>query len=116
MTSVLLSIVGVLVGGIITWLVARAYYEKASGDLDRAAEDLRQETKRVRGRLLDLFAALDEAGLIEVEWKESGDDIRGVVIRREIGLFATPLRAEQEPDRSAGRGPEKPWWKRVFGG
>ncbi len=116
MTSILLSIAGVVIGGGITWLVARAYYEKASVDLDLAAEELRQETKRVRGRLVDLFAALDEAGLIEVEWEESGDDIRGVVIRREIGLLATPPAVEQGPERAADRGSEKPWWRREFCG
>jgi hypothetical protein len=123
-TSVLLSVSGVLIGGAITWFFAKRYYEKASRDLDRAAEDLRGETKRVRGRLVDLFAALDEAGLIEVEWKESGDDIKGVVIRREFFTQANVSRAEGERRRAESRhdtpGPQeaaqRPWWRRVFGG
>ena len=136
MTSVLLSVSGVIIGGAITLFVAKLYYEKATRDLDRAADDLRQETKRVRGRLVDLFAALDEAGLIEVEWNETGDDIKGVVIRREfftqVNVSSPDERGSPETDSEESEGPQprpgteepteaetavqRPWWRRIFGG
>ena len=45
--SVIGPLVGMAAGGLITWWVARRYYEKASDDLVAEAVDLRLATDRV---------------------------------------------------------------------
>lgn len=105
----ILSLLGVAVGGLITYCVSRSYYEKASSDLKAEAARLRNETRRVRARLVDLFAALDEAGLIDVEWDETGGDILGVRITRTMYSEIHAKRAEPDeettPERGAGEDP-----------
>lgn len=97
----ILSLLGVLLGGLITWRVSRGYYEKASADLKIEASRLRNETRRVRGRLVDLFAALDEAGLIDVEWDETGGDILGVRITRTMYSETRVRRAEADEETTS---------------
>lgn len=100
LTTIAVSLVSVFAGGIITLKVSRKYYEAASKELEEEALNLREETRKVRGRIIDLFAALDEAGLIDVEWDESGGDIKGVRIKRGI-LFEVhpePEGKEETPE------------------
>jgi hypothetical protein len=72
--SVLISIA---VGALITFLVARWYFDRASGDLEREAGELKDYT-------VILLNYLDDAGVIEVERDAQGSPVRVRVIKREL--------------------------------
>ena len=76
-TTIILSVISIAVGGLITFFVTRWYYERASGDLEREAGELKDYT-------VMLINYLDEAGVIEVERDAQGNPVRVRVIRREI--------------------------------
>jgi hypothetical protein len=70
-------LIAIAVGGLITFLVTRWYYERASGDLEREASELKNYT-------VMLINYLDDAGVIEVERDARGDPVRVRVIRHKI--------------------------------
>lgn len=76
-TTVLLTLISLAVGGFITFLVTRRYYDRASGDLEREAGELKDYT-------VMLINYLDDAGVIAVERDAQGNPIRVRVIKREI--------------------------------
>ena len=76
-TTITLTLISIAVGGLITFLVTRWYYARASGDLEREAGELKDYT-------VMLINYLDDAGVIEVERDAQGDPIRVRVIKREI--------------------------------
>jgi hypothetical protein len=76
-TTIILTLISIAVGGFITFLVTRSYYERASGDLEREAGELKDYT-------VMLINYLDDAGVIEVERDAQGNPIRVRVIKREI--------------------------------
>jgi hypothetical protein len=76
-TTVLLTLISIGVGGFITFLVTRRYYDRASGDLEREANELKDYT-------VMLINYLDDAGVIEVERDAQGNPIRVRVIKREV--------------------------------
>ena len=75
--TITLTLISMAVGGLITFLVTRWYYERASGDLEREAGELKDYT-------VMLINYLDEAGVIEVERDAHGNPVRVRVIRREV--------------------------------
>jgi uncharacterized membrane protein YdjX (TVP38/TMEM64 family) len=48
MEAFVYAFVGIAVGGLITFLVSRHYYQRASEHLQTEAEELRQETREAR--------------------------------------------------------------------
>ena len=64
--SVGLMLVGTLAGAVVTWFVARWYYERAGEDLLVRAERL-QQAVNVLGR------AMEEAGVARISRDEDGD-------------------------------------------
>lgn len=66
------SLGGVLIGGIITWIVAKWYYEKASRELNR-------ETKTLRSMVNNIGRALENEGLVTLSWDDAGQ-IRGIQV------------------------------------
>src|SRR6266508_1236901 len=62
--SLVVGVLGVAVGGFITWAVARHFYVAAARDLNTAAEGLRAETQRTRYVVRMLVDYLEEAGVV----------------------------------------------------
>ena len=75
--TIILTLISIVVGGSITFLVTRWYYARASGDLEREANELKVYT-------VMLVNYLDDAGVIEVERDAQGNPIRVRVIKREV--------------------------------
>ena len=76
-TTIILTLVSIAVGGFITFLGTRWYYDRASGDLEREANELKDYT-------VMLVNYLDDAGVIAVERDEHSNPIRVRVIKREV--------------------------------
>jgi hypothetical protein len=76
-TTIILTLISIAVGSFITFLVTRRYYDRASGDLEREANELKDYT-------VMLVNYLDDAGAIEVERDAHSNPIRVRVIKREI--------------------------------
>jgi hypothetical protein len=76
-TTIILTLISIAVGSLVTFLVTRWYYDRASGDLEREANELKDYT-------VMLVNYLDDAGVIEVERDAQGNPIRVRVIKREI--------------------------------
>ena len=75
-TTILLTLFSIAVGGVVTFLVARWYYERATGNLEREASELKDYT-------VMLINYLDDARMIDVERDAHGDPVRVRVIKRE---------------------------------
>jgi hypothetical protein len=75
-TTIILTLFSIAVGGVVTFLVARWYYERATGNLEREASELKDYT-------VMLVDYLDDAGMIDVERDEHGDPVRVRAIKRE---------------------------------
>ena len=45
----LLSLLSMAIGGVVTWLVAKIYYRRATRDLSQTAKDLREAVKSLSG-------------------------------------------------------------------
>ena len=65
------TIIALLVGGLITWLVTWLYYQRASEDLRAESTELRKETELVRHYVDALITYLTEAGQIEQPSRDS---------------------------------------------
>jgi hypothetical protein len=76
-TTIILSLISIAVGGFIAFFVTRWYYARASGALEREANELKDYT-------VMLVNYLDDAGVIEVERDAQGNPIRVRVIKREV--------------------------------
>ena len=75
-----ISMAGVFIGGLITWLVALSYYKKASQDLKKEASELKNLTKIIaRG--------LENSGQMKLNKDEKGEII-GLVINLGTSLNA----------------------------
>jgi hypothetical protein len=71
--TIILTLISIAVGGLVTFLVTRWYYERAYRDLEREADELKDYT-------VMLIKYLDEAGVIEVERDAHGNPTRVRVI------------------------------------
>lgn len=69
---------GVIIGAIITWLVTRSYYIKASNELKNESAELRRLSKL-------LLRGFENAGLIELNRNNTGE-ITGIVWRGRANL------------------------------
>lgn len=75
--TIILTLISIAVGGSITFLVTRWHYARASGDLEREANELKDYT-------VVLVNYLDDTGVIEVERDAQGNPIRVRVVKREV--------------------------------
>ncbi len=75
--TIVSTLISLAVGGLITFLVTRWYYDRASGDLEREAGELKDYT-------VMLLNYLDDAGVIAVERDAQGSPVRVRVIKREV--------------------------------
>jgi hypothetical protein len=78
MNSILLTIISMAVGAIITWIVAKYYYEKASNDLKEEAQKLRTLNTLI-------LRALESAGIASFN-KDQGGEIKGLIIKLSSNL------------------------------
>jgi len=79
--EMIFALVGIVVGGLITWWAARYYYEKASRDLAAEANEL----KRLNTLILQ---GLESAGLGVEYSRDDEGNIRGMVIKASANLQA----------------------------
>ena len=63
-------VVALGVGGFITWLVTKCYYEKASNELKSEAERLRVATSDVERFVVRVCRALEEGEIAKFNWKD----------------------------------------------
>jgi hypothetical protein len=75
--TIVFTFISIAVGGVVTFLVTRWYYERASGDLEREAGELKDYT-------VLLINYLEDASMIDVERDEHGNPVRVRVINREV--------------------------------
>lgn len=112
MDTVTSTIVGILVGGIITWLVSMIYYHKAGEDLVREAEKLRESGERLRQGIRVIARALEAGKLAEVNWGPEGDPL-GLVYRASAGNVLNIQHTIEgegtyEPPPPGDTGPDEP--------
>lgn len=113
MDTVTSTIVGILVGGAITWIVSMIYYHKAGKDLAREAEKVRIAGDRLRQGIRVIARALEAGKLAEVNWDPEGDPL-GLVYRASVGnvlniqhtiegegTYEPPPPGDAEPDEPA---------------
>jgi hypothetical protein len=94
-------LVGVVIGGVITWLVSRHYYKKAGDELKREATELRRLTNLV-------LHGLEDAGSVKLNRDTSGKVI-GLIIEasaKATGVGLAPAEGEviqgESSDRNSG--------------
>ena len=75
--TIILTLFSIAVGGMVTFLVARWYYESATGNLEREASELKDYT-------VMLVNYLDDARMIDVERDAHGKPVRVRVIKRAV--------------------------------
>jgi hypothetical protein len=76
-TTIILTVISIGVGGVVTFLLTRWHYERASEDLEREASELRDYT-------VTLINYLDDARMIDVERDAHGNPVRVRVIKRDV--------------------------------
>jgi hypothetical protein len=76
-TTIIFTLIAIAVGGVVTFLVTRWHYERASGDLEREAGELKDYT-------VMLINYLDDARMIDVERDAHGNPVQVRVIKREV--------------------------------
>lgn len=81
--GLLSSIVGILIGSLVTFIVAKHYYEKASKELVEESVKLHDETQRLRKFNVLLLRAFENAGLAEFTRDENGEPV-GLVFHETI--------------------------------
>src|SRR3954452_213947 len=73
------TVVSTLIGSVITWLVARIYYVKASKDLLKAAEELQQQAQQLKQLMRASYGAqLNPHAQLKLALDESGNVISTV--------------------------------------
>jgi hypothetical protein len=97
------TLVSIIIGGLITGLVSRYYYHRASRDMVQEAERLRRETKTVRQETEDvrhyinaLISYLEAANVITVRRDEHGRPIEVKIIKLEGTISSTGTFGEAE--------------------
>jgi hypothetical protein len=76
-TTMILTVISIAVGGVVTFVLTRWYYVRASGDLEREASELRDYT-------FTLINYFDDARMIDVERDAHGKPVRVRVIKRAV--------------------------------
>ena len=80
MADVIFAVVGVAVGGLVTWFVSRWYYTKAGAELRAESERLRKLTQLV-------LKPFEEAGLVKFTRSKNGE-FAGLVKEAEVHISA----------------------------
>jgi hypothetical protein len=75
--TIILTVISIAVGGVVTFLLTRWYYERASGELEREASELRDYT-------VTLINYFDDARMIDVERDAHDKPVRVRVIKRAV--------------------------------
>ena len=75
--TMILTVISIAVAGVVTFLLTRWYYERAFGDLEREASELRDYT-------VTLINYFDDARMIDVERDAHGKPVRVRVIKRDV--------------------------------
>jgi hypothetical protein len=75
--TIIFTLTSIAIGGVVTFLVTRSYYKRASGDLEREAGELKDYT-------VMLINYLHDARVIDVERDAHGSPVRVRVINREV--------------------------------
>ncbi len=89
MSAFIYAIAGIVVGGVITFLVSRYYYQRASEELRAEAERLRQESERLHDITLRMLQTISGGGQVEVNRDEEGRPTgvhHRITITDQIGL------------------------------
>ncbi len=90
MEAFVYTVVGIALGALVTFLVSRHYYQRASQDLQTEAEGLRRQAREAREYVNTLISYLESAGQIRVTRDEEGRPIDIKVLRDGfITLFAS---------------------------
>ena len=71
--TIVATLVGVIIGGIITWYVSKKYYKRAS-------QEMKEESDKLIKKINLILRSMEEAGLIEYTRDEQGN-IKGLVIK-----------------------------------
>lgn len=87
--SLFVGIIGIIVGGIITYQVSKNYYENSANDLKKESNELKEESKRLRHKTDLILKGLEEAKIIKVS-RDSTGDIIGIVYKRTFMGGITP--------------------------
>jgi hypothetical protein len=110
-------VLGIVVGGAITALVSRYFYERAGDELRQVAAEL-DDTFDTMLRILEQYRVIDE-----VRRDEQDKPIKPQIIRIKVPPLDEsdvypPVEDESAaPDGIGSWGRERrPWWRRVFGG
>ena len=74
--NIVIALLSILVGGVITWFVSRFYYIRASNDLGKEANQLRELTKL-------MLRGMESAGWVEYNRDDKGNPI-GIVFKLSI--------------------------------
>ncbi len=95
------TLLSILIGALVTWVVAKWYYERAGRDLKEEAASLRRETEKVRHNSRATITWLKEAGLINPRVDpDTGEylDIVGSQVEIRYNVEATPEDTEKSDD------------------
>jgi hypothetical protein len=98
---------GVLLGAVISGGLSWYFYQQASDDLRKEAEQLRRETEDVRHYINALITYLEEAGVISVVRDENGRPIEVRIIKlsaAELGARGLPatIKVDDPPEGNEG--------------
>ena len=109
MNDLLLALGGILIGGVITALLSRYYYQRASEDLRTEADKLRRETENVRLYVDALISYLEAVGQIRVTRDAEGRPIKAQILRGG-GIASAPsvgggTITTTQPEEPEGSGP-----------
>ncbi len=74
--TIIIALLSILVGGLITWLVSRFYYIRASNDLSKEANRLREFTEL-------MLRGMEAAGWVEYNRDDRGNPI-GIVFKGSV--------------------------------
>jgi hypothetical protein len=108
MTSTVVStLVGLFVGGLITFFVARYYYLRASEDLLEESRRLLAESKRLKDIVNLLAGGLINAGLFEGKFDPETGDLSRITISSSITLRWRTEAGEQTSEAKPEAGDEQ---------
>jgi hypothetical protein len=83
MSDLVSVLVGVVVGGVITWFFAKRYYQAAAEDLERVSNRLSNEALDILGDVRLLMRGLEANNIVQFNRDENGKAI-GVVVKFSI--------------------------------
>jgi hypothetical protein len=94
MEAFVYTVVGIALGALVTFLVSRHYYQRASQDLQTEAEGLRRQAREAREYVNTLISYLESAGQINVTRDQDGKPLE---VRFIYPVGGTSGRGEGKP-------------------